>query len=104
MGPAGSEKTSPASEAPMILRSKISCDVRDGEMKAAASGDTAPIPKGFTGTQPSVWVTQTTCPAVLVVVFSPNDMRAGDIVLRACSSVRDRWNWVNTSQFQFLSP
>ena len=59
-------------------------------MNAAASGEIEPRPKGFTGTQPSTAVTHTTWPAEFVVEFRPSDKRAGDIVPRTVSSVRER--------------
>ena len=58
--PAGREKRFARQGAATIVRSKISCEVREGVMKAAASGVIAPIPNGFTGTQPSTWVMHTT--------------------------------------------
>jgi hypothetical protein len=90
IGPAGSLRNSPASDAPATVRSNLSLDERAGEMNAAASGEIEPRPNGFTGTQPSTTVTQTTWPAPLVVEFRPNDRRAGDIVPRTVSSVRER--------------
>jgi hypothetical protein len=72
------------------VRSNSSEEERAGEMNAAAAGEIEPRPNGFTGTHPRTLVTHTTCPAELVVELSPSDRRAGDIVPRTFSSVRER--------------
>src|SRR5262252_1521317 len=100
IGPAGSDRNSPASDAPPTVRSKRSDEERDGEMNAAASGEMESSPNGFTGTQPNTIVTQTTWPAEFVVVFRPSAMRDCDMVFCTFSSVRERWYWPNTSQCQ----
>ena len=104
ISPAGSVRNSPASDAPKTSRSNRSDDDRAGEMNAAAAGVIEPVPKGFTGTQPSTAVTQTTWPEPFVVVSSPSDMRAGDIVLDTVSSVPERWYCANASHRQMWSP
>ena len=59
-------------------------------MNVAADGEMASNPNGLTGTHPSTAVTHTTWPAPLVVELRPSDSRAGDMVPRTVSSVRER--------------